>query len=271
MIVAGTSGWISPDRPPTGVQLVGLIALYLGGTAVLTSIVGLIAGRSTAPEPTCPPTLSGRDRIQWSRIRSGYERVQQALQFMPSGRERNRIVAALAGFRPADVALEIVTSPAWSAPWLADHRLTWDPLHEASEIYDSLARVAERTTELGYAAAVYPESDWAHRYSSSNVDTAADLQAIEERARAFRGYGANVAQLSSVLLIEDRYLRQCGAGAGHTMVADRGQHHRATRQLWERGREVQLAAAGLRSLQSLVNGAAAPPGEGSDSTGRNIR
>lgn len=273
LMIAPTARRFVPLVPPdSGSTIVDLLVSFIGAISALSGLVGLVDLLIRRQPPRYPTAGSSQDQAQIDQLQAAYGRVRRALRPMPSGRERNQIISVLAGARSGDVALQIVTSRAWSDPWLGEHRLELDPLYEATAIYDCLARVARQVTEFSFALSVARDcSEIVDRYAICPPDVTAELNAVEERARALRDYAAEVSRLSDVLMVEDLSTPQRKTLAEFDPGEERGQQHRAARGLRRREREVRMIVSGLHDLRSMTNETVAPPEDGSEPTAKRWR
>lgn len=232
-----------------------LIVLAGIGVAILTLLL-FIKDFHPSPRrrPIYPPGATGQEKAEIARLGAAYGRFRESLESVPAGQARNRIGFALAGTEPGNVALEIITSTAWSDSWLADHKLEVDPLREATEIYDYLGRVAAKVAEFSERADALRETPAAASYRQYTEDLTKDLTAVRDRARALFGYQSDVKRLSHLLQAEQAQPQLAqDADAVLDLVAEGRRQELAAEYLRQRQQELQTITDGLRELQTILN------------------
>ncbi len=167
-------------------------------------------------------------------------------------RDRRTVINPLAD------AFAIFTSPAWSDPWLADNRLTIDPVAEAAEIIDHVHRVTTLLSEVRTAAARVPPGTAARRtYADYERALLGALDDGLRRARALSAYRSEVARLAQ-LLASSRALPQAEMFAGRVLdvVSESARHELGARHLEQSRVHLRELESGLREITDLL---ATPP------------
>lgn len=244
--------WLLPGT----IGAMGTVMVLVGVVIAILTLVLFTKDFHPSPHrrPTYPAGVSNQEKTQIAQLGAAYDRFRRAVESMPAGEPKNRIGSALAGTEPGNIALDIVTSTAWSDSWLADHKLEVDPLREATEIYDYLGRVATKVTEFSDRADTLHGTPAAATYRQYTKDLTADLTAVRDRARALFGYRTDVNRLSQLLQAEHAQpqLRE-DADAVLDLVAESRRHELAAEYLQLRQQELQAITEALRELQSVLN------------------
>lgn len=235
--------------------VIGVVMVLAGVAVAILTLLLLIKDFHRAKHRLeFPPGTSRAEKSKILELGTAYGQFRSAMESVPDGPVRNRIISALAGTEPGDVALEIMTSIAWSDPWLADHKLEVDPVREAYEIYDYLGRIAAKIAEFSDRADALQNTPAAATYRQYANDLVADLDAVQSRARALFGYRTDIDGLSRLLKAEQAQPRlESDAGAVLDLVAESRRHELAAKYLQERQQELRLITDGLRELQSILN------------------
>lgn len=239
-----------------GIGTLGTVIVLVGVLVAILTLVLFIKDFHPSPRrrPNYPPGVSDQEKSQIAQLGAAYGRFRSAADSMPAGVPRNRIGWALAGTEPGNIALDIVTSTAWSDSWLTDHKLEVDPLREATEIYDYLDRVAAKVSEFSDRADTLHGTPAAALYRQYTEDLTADLSAVRDRARALFGYRTDVERLSQLLRAEQAQPQlEEDADAVLDLVAESRRHELAAEYLRQRQRELQAITDTLRELQSILN------------------
>lgn len=243
-------------RAFAGIGPVNILIVLAGiGVAILTLLL-FVKDYHPSPHrrPTYPPGISNQEKAEIAQLGAAYGRFRDALDSVPEGVSKNRIGFALAGTEPGNIALDIVTSTAWSDSWLADHKLEVDPVREATEIYDYLGRVAAKVAEFSERADALRDTPAAASYRQYAEDLTTDLTAVRDRARALFGYQADVKRLSQLLRAEHAQPQlEQDADAVLDLVAESRRHQLAAEYLRQQQQELQTITDGLRELQAILN------------------
>jgi len=172
-------------------------------------------------------------------------------------RDRRTVVDPLAD------AYAIFTSPAWHDPWLADHKLSIDPVVEAAEILDHLHRVtgllADVRRQLGV---VPPASSAARTYRGYEQALLGSLDDGLRRARALTAYRSEVRRLEGVLL-SSRAQAEAETFGDRVLdvVSESARQDLATRQLDDSRSELRALERGLREITDLLGSSPQLPAE----------
>lgn len=244
--------WVHPGT----IGAIGTVMVLVGVVIAILTLVLFLKDFHPSPRhrPTYPPGVSSQEKSQIVQLGAAYGRFRRALESMPAGEPRNRIGSALAGTEPGNIALDIVTSTAWSDSWLADHKLEVDPLREATEIYDYLGRVAAKVIEFSDRADALHDTPAAATYRQYTNDLTAELTAVRNRARALFAYRADIDRLSQLLQAERAQPQlQEDADAVLDLVAENRRHELAAEYLQQRQKDLQAITETLRQLQSILN------------------
>lgn len=231
-----------------------LMGLLIGISTLLLFLKDFPPDPDKRGRPEFPPGVSREEQSEIVELGAAYGQFRSALESVPNGPARNRIVSALAGTEPGDVALDIVTSIAWSDSWLADQKLEVDPVREAYEIYDYLGRVAAKVGEFSDRADALQNTPAAASYREYADDLTADLSAVQNRARALFGYRTDIDRLSGLLQAEQAQPQlESDADTVLDLVAESRRHELAAKYLQQRQQELRMITDGLRELQSILN------------------
>lgn len=225
------------------------IGAAVAGTLGLMDDVRLRTPRLKHPYPAA---VSRADRTYLDQLARAYGDYQRAIAIVPDGPARQRIQRILTS-SPGDDALQIVTSRAWSDPWLADHRLDIAPLHEATEIYEYLLRIAENVTEFHRKAERLADAPEAATYRDYIENLTGDLTAVQRRIEALAGYATQIAELSR-LLYSQELLPQIERDTDRVLnlQSESRRHELAAEHIDRQRRDLLHLEQGLREIQTLL-------------------
>lgn len=225
----------------------------VGGTTLMALAAGLTyRGR---PQRRTYPHL-GRAFAAWRAAGATLRQLEildeahriRALTPPVGYRDRRTVINPLAD------AFAVFTSPAWGDPWLADNKLTIDPVAEAAEIIDHIHRVTTLLAEVRAAAARVPPRT-AARQTYTDYERAL-LGALDDglrRARALSAYRSQVARLAQ-LLEGSRALPQAEALADRVLdvVSESARQELAAHHLDQSRVQLRQLESGLREITDLL-------------------
>lgn len=200
----------------------------------------------------------GRFRAAWQRAGASPEVLQlvdaahQAAFDNPLVlfRYRNRRID------PLGDAFAIFSSPVWRDPWLADRRLTIDPVFEASEIIHHTNRVDRMLREVAARKAQLRQGSVARQhYATYEQALLRSLDAARHRAVALNNYRQQVARLE-IIQADQRALPEAEAMADRVLdllsEAERQKLH--AEQVQQSVTELASAEDHLRALTTILTG-----------------
>jgi len=245
-IYQAPSAWWRRASVATGVGSAGLFTAGLvdptdpwsvGAVALLITTSGL--RRRGAPRRPLYPHL-GRMTGPW-RSAGASPRQLEILD------EAHRLY-------PLADAYAIFTSVAWRDPWLADRKLTIDPVAEAAEILDHLYKVTSLLTDVRQQLRVLTrESAAAQTYKGYERALLGSLDDGLRRAKALTAYRQEVGRLEDVLL-SSRALAEAETFGDRVLdvVSESARHELAIQQLDDSRAQLQMLESGLREITDLL-------------------
>jgi hypothetical protein len=266
------SRWWNRTANAAGISAVGLITTGLvdhpgapwtfGGVTLLV-LMNALRRRGRPPRRSYPNL--GRAQFAWRA--AGATPYQLAILdeahrlrnlTPPVGyRDRRTIVNPLAD------AYAIFTSPAWRDPWLADHKLSIDPIVEAAEILDYLHRVTALVADVRGQLGVLPgDSAAARTYQGYERALLTSLDDGLRRARALTAYRDEVRRLE-VVLAGSRALAEAETFGDRVLdvVSESARQELATQQLDESRAQLRTLETGLREITEFLGTAPTLPAE----------
>lgn len=261
-IYQAPSAWWRRASVATGVGSAGLFTAGLvdptdpwsvGAVALLITTSGL--RRRGAPRRPLYPHL-GRMTGPWRSAGASPRQLEildeahRLYQLTPpvGYRDRRTVVNPLAD------AYAIFTSVAWRDPWLADRKLTIDPVAEAAEILDHLYKVTSLLTDVRQQLRVLTrESAAAQTYKGYERALLGSLDDGLRRAKALTAYRQEVGRLEDVLL-SSRALAEAETFGDRVLdvVSESARHELAIQQLDDSRAQLQMLESGLREITDLL-------------------
>ena len=266
------SRWWNRSALVTGAASVGLFvtnvadpanALWGTGGLALVAATAALRRRGRPLRRTYPHL--GRMQAPWQaagatayqlEILDEAHRLQAATP--PVGyRDRQTVINPLAD------AYAIFTSPAWRDPWLADRKLSIDPVVEAAEILDHVHRVTALLVDVRLQLRTLPAGSPAGRtYAGYERALLGSLDDGLRRARALTAYRAEVRRLEGVLA-GSRALADAETFGDRVLdvVSEGARQELASQQLDDSRLQLRLLEDGLREITDLLGSPPQLPAE----------
>lgn len=208
----------------------------------------------------------GRFRPAWERAGASPD-VLRLMDAAHRAAANNPLVRFRFGQRQIDPladAFAIFSSPVWRDPWLADRRLTIDPVFEASEIVHHIGRIDRMLRDVAAKKSRLARGSQARlHYQTYEQALLRSLDSARHRAVALNDYRQQVARLE-IIQTDQRALAEAQSMADEVLdlLSEAERHAIHTRQVQESVIELASAEDQLRELTTILTGDAIEPPHG---------
>lgn len=200
----------------------------------------------------------GRFRAAWERAGASPDALR-AMDSAHRAAANNPLVRFRYGQRHIDPladAFAIFSSPVWRDPWLADRRLTIDPVFEANEIIQHTSRVDRMLREVAAKKSRLPQGSQARlHYASYERALLRSLDAARHRAVALNNYRQQVVRLE-IIQADQQALTEAESMADRVLdlLSETERHALHTEEVQRSVTELASAEDHLRELTTILTG-----------------